>query len=240
MLYKDLQIAFEIEATSNYSNIEDKPLSKEIEYWLNIGLERFVKTRYSGINLKREGFDQSQKRMDDLRTLTIDLKEYVNQESDNFYITEDLPNDYLFLLGDKVGLLPLNGTALECWKTDDLGQYVEIFTDPIQETIDTVDQKLENKLSDHNYRRGKAKPLRVIKNNKIYYYTDGSYMVNSVILTYLKKPEKIDIHNKAKEEYTNMPEHTHTEIVKLAVQAYLENKKNQRYETYINEVNVME
>ena len=37
-----------------------------------------------------------------------------------------------------------------------------------------------------------------------------------------------------------MPEHTHLEIIKLAVQAYLENQMNQRYNSYSNEINTME
>ena len=33
------------------------------------GLDKFIKTRYSGINFKRKGFEQDKKRIDDLRTL---------------------------------------------------------------------------------------------------------------------------------------------------------------------------
>ena len=35
-------------------------------------------------------------------------------------------------------------------------------------------------------------------------------------MTYLRKPKYIDIHEKPFDEYTDMPEHTHSEIVKLA------------------------
>jgi len=44
-------------------------LVEEIDDWLNIAIRKFVKTRYSGVNVKREAFEQSQKRIDDLRTL---------------------------------------------------------------------------------------------------------------------------------------------------------------------------
>ncbi len=44
-------------------------LVEEIDDWLNNAIRKFVKTRYSGINVKREAFEQSQKRTDDLRTL---------------------------------------------------------------------------------------------------------------------------------------------------------------------------
>jgi len=44
-------------------------LVAEIDDWLNNAIRKFVKTRYSGVNVKREAFEQSQKRTDDLRTL---------------------------------------------------------------------------------------------------------------------------------------------------------------------------
>lgn len=41
----------------------------ELYYWINRTIEEFVKTRYSGWNIKRESFEQNQKRTDDLRSL---------------------------------------------------------------------------------------------------------------------------------------------------------------------------
>lgn len=44
-------------------------LTEEIDDWLNMAIRKFVKTRYAGVNPKREAFEQSQKRIDDLRSL---------------------------------------------------------------------------------------------------------------------------------------------------------------------------
>ena len=71
MTHRQLQIEFErwinaIDATTTVSN---KLNSDTIFAYLNIGKDKFWKTRYSGLNIKREGFEQSQKRIDDLRTL---------------------------------------------------------------------------------------------------------------------------------------------------------------------------
>ncbi|MBQ7819890.1 MAG: hypothetical protein IJ341_10065 [Bacteroidales bacterium] len=68
MTYIELQAAFELEINKIDANLE-KPKSVDIEYWLNRGLEKFYKTRYAGINQKGLGFEQDQKRIDDLRTL---------------------------------------------------------------------------------------------------------------------------------------------------------------------------
>ena len=57
MKFIELQEAFEIEINKIDANFE-KPKSIDIEYWLNKGLEKFYKTRYSGINYKSTGFEQ--------------------------------------------------------------------------------------------------------------------------------------------------------------------------------------
>ena len=71
-------------------------------------------------------------------------------------------------------------------------------------------------------------------------YTDGKYKVSEYKLTYLRKPQQIDFHSNPFAEYTDMPEHTHSEIVKLAAQMYMENQSNQRLNTYNAEVDIME
>ena len=63
-----LQEAFEIEINKLDDNLT-KPTSSITEYFLNAGLDKFWKTRYSAMNYKREGFEQTEKRIDDLRTL---------------------------------------------------------------------------------------------------------------------------------------------------------------------------
>lgn len=87
MTHVELQAAFELEINQIDANLE-KPKSIDIEYWLNRGLEKFYKTRYTGVNNRGLGFEQDQKRIDDLRTLVctkhFDLAEetwYLVQEN---------------------------------------------------------------------------------------------------------------------------------------------------------------
>ena len=44
---------------------------EEIDLWLNNAIQTFVKTRYSGVNPKNQSFEETQKRIDDLRTLIV-------------------------------------------------------------------------------------------------------------------------------------------------------------------------
>lgn len=229
------QEAFEREI-NQFNDIFNKPTSTETEYWLNQGLEKFYKTRYSGINFKQLGFEQNQKRIDDLRTLVSKVTSEPTSTNDETYQVV-LPKDYFALLGDTAGIQPVDDN--ECWEKEN-GEYVIKYTDTIESTIETVDRDKQNSLSEYRLKYCFARPLRLIENNNIILYTDGNYKVSSYTLTYLKRPSKIDIHTSPYSEYTNMPTHTHSEIVKLAAQMYIENKGNQRYNSYSNEVNTME
>ena len=40
--------------------------AEELDFWLNESVDRFIKTRYSGSNVKGTGFEEAQKRTDDL------------------------------------------------------------------------------------------------------------------------------------------------------------------------------
>lgn len=73
---------------------------------MNEAKDKFYITRYTGINYKQKGFEQDQKRIDDLRTL-VKTKKYSDGEitaEDNRYSVE-FPEDYVILLGDTAGYL---------------------------------------------------------------------------------------------------------------------------------------
>ena len=231
MTYKDLHIAFELEATSKFSNTDEtKPTSLEIEYWLNVGLSNWLDSKYTGYNQRLKGFEQDQKRVDDLRKLVKQIKIGADTIDDETYYI-DLPNDYRYLVGDVCEISP-NKSDLECWKTNSDGTNAIIYTNPIHCTIDTLEQRRSNTLSDHIYSKGEGKPLRVFRGNSIYYYTDGNYKVDASLITYIKEPSRIDIHTNPLSVYNELSDHSINEVIKQAVQSYLENKSNQRLQTF--------
>lgn len=238
MRYIDLQEAFEIELNV-LDDAFNKPKSMDTEWWLNRGLEKFFKTRYSGVNYKGLGFEQNQKRIDDLRTLVVNINRVPTQESSELY-TAQLPSDYVFHLGDRAGIQPADDYFDECWPTDEWGRYIVKYGDTLESSIETLDRQLSNSLSEHKLKYCTAKPLRLIQGDKVLLYTDGKYKVSNYVLTYLRKPKQIDIHSNPFAEYTDMPEHTHSEIVKIAAQMYIENQSNQRLNTHNTEVDTME
>lgn len=239
MTYISLQEAFEIELNVLDDGL-NKPKSMDTEWWLNKGLEKFWKTRYSGMNPKQLGFEQNQKRIDDLRTL-ISVEEYDKDKVsiiNNSLYSISLPEDYLIHLGDTVGIQPIG--INECWELDENKEYVIKYDDTIESTVETIDKQLKNSLSEHKLKYCTARPLKLIQGNEIKLYTDGQYRVSTYRLTYLRRPKHIDIHSDPFAEYTDMPEHTHSEIVKIAAQMYIENQSNQRLNTHNAEVQEME
>lgn len=220
--------------------IKDKLSSDTIISFINEAIDKFYKTRYSGVNFKAQGFEQTQKRIDDLRTL-IKNKKYtegsINKSDRNSYSVE-LPEDYVLLLGDTAGIQPSN--LNECWETNERGEYIIKYTDTLESTIETLDRQLGNSLSEHKLKYCQARPLKLIQDNNVILYTDGKYKVSEYEITYLAKPSKIDSSNITNLEYTDLPEHTHMEIVKMAIQIYLATKPMQHYNAYSNEIASME
>lgn len=220
--------------------IKDKLSSDTIISFINEAIDKFYKTRYSGINFKAQGFEQTEKRIDDLRTL-IKNKKYtegsINKSDRNSYSVE-LPEDYVLLLGDTAGIQPSN--LNECWETNERGEYIIKYTDTLESTIETLDRQLGNSLSEHKLKYCQARPLKLIQDNNVILYTDGNYKISEYQITYLAKPSKINSSNITNTEYTDLPEHTHMEIVKMAIQIYLATKPMQHYNAYSNEIASME
>ena len=169
----ELLESFEIELNKLDDNLT-KPKTNISEYFLNTALDKFWKTRYSENNFKRESFEQTQKRTDDLRTLVANkvyTDDIVTLNSKEYQV--ELPEDYVILLGDTAGIAPADGIENECWEKDEERNYISHYSDTIEGTIETIDRIKENSLSEHKLKYTKAKPIRLIAGNNIYLHTDG-------------------------------------------------------------------
>lgn len=105
MTIQEMHIAVNLGVQKIASFQVDNLLPQEIDHELNVAMEKFIKLRYSPLGNKyRDGFEQSQKRIDDLRNLVVNarVQAFYNRESvdDNKFFVERarLPQDYLFLL----------------------------------------------------------------------------------------------------------------------------------------------
>ena len=83
----------------------DMLLSEEIDMELNKSLIRFINTKYNKNNLYRQGFEESQKRIDDLRNIVKEFEgttTYKGQLNNNTWVdTFSLPSDYMYLVSQQ-------------------------------------------------------------------------------------------------------------------------------------------
>jgi len=107
MTVNEMHIAVNLGVQKIASFQVDNLLPQEIDHELNLSMLRFIKQRYSAMsNRYGRGFEQSQKRIDDLRTLVVEHTGYTNFEGVEFTsnysdISVDrytFPLDYLFLV----------------------------------------------------------------------------------------------------------------------------------------------
>lgn len=214
-------------------------LSEEIDFWLNQAIRKFVKTRYSGINYKREGFEQSQKRIDDLRTLTREVTiacTGTGAKKPNGYVLVDgfsnasfTAEPYWLSLGEEV-LISYTRTTVSTGGTATKRVGV------VDITADNYRSKVDDPLSDHILHYDEARPLRLFYNNTIEFITDGNYSVTYAYIRYIKQPAEVAYNTVS----CDLAEHTHDEIVNMAVQLALENVEQPRLQSYTQGVNTME
>lgn len=225
----ELQYAFELEASNLDNYVTDKLTSSDILYWLNQGVQKFIKTRFDGNNYQRTSFEQNEKRARDLinllTTVTLDLTSSVKTSYTQYSAT--YPDDFMFMIDENVDIYPVSDST----KVSS--------TDVFECTSDNYMQRVTNNLTDFHLRNGNARPLRVRTTNGCNLLTDGTYVISSYQISYIRKPNQI-ILTTPFFEYTDFPDYVLNEIVKMAVQMYVENKKDQRYQTINNEVNTME
>lgn len=108
MNVQDMHIAIDLELNKLNSNLYDIILQQEKDYFLNRAQERLIKQYYSPkSNPKGEGFEMSQKRIDDLRKLLVPNyydKVYLLPFTDFDYSSKlrfYFPDDYMFLASQR-------------------------------------------------------------------------------------------------------------------------------------------
>ena len=248
MTYKEFHTAFNIQLDKAESISHPAFISKEKDYWINTAIRNIAKTRFSGTNPLRKGFQQDQKRTDDLRFLVVTnsyFEDQMNHEMDNIsginnYMIE-LPSNYWFTVGETC-LITSNKTD---WPKNIDETPVIKPMDVTECTIDNITSKMNNSLSDHRLRNNKAKPLRLFTDNIILLYTEDTYSIFEYDLTYIKKPKvfkRISTGENYNEDdqYDGMPEHIHDEIVAYAVRLALGSIGDERYQIQSTENQIIE
>lgn len=218
----------------NYPNFQPE----EIDLLLNQGQDRFTKQRYGLNNFKRESFEETQKRTDDLRELIRDTSLTASHTSANllpqpqatFYT---LPTDYWFIIQERI--------EQTCDKCND-HEIVETFIDGDtgeQITVTTPVKYAEVRPIQHNdfdkvikdafKRPDYDKVLRLMYTDKIEIITSTHCAPFKYRIRYIKKPQAMSITTPTNCE---LAEHTHQEIVDEAVKIALEGIEAKRNNSF--------
>ena len=195
MTISEMHTAFKLELDKTNSLQYPSFTSIEIDYWLNKAIKEFVKTRYSGVNYKKEGFEQTQKRIDDLRTLVREvtvpctttgaIKSIGTTTVISYVLTSGFSNTvftaapYWLSLGEEVKLTLSNPTAT-------------IRTGVTEITSDDYSAEIDNPYSSYILHYRNAKPLRLFYNNTIEFISDGTYVVTEAYVRYVKQPVAVN------------------------------------------------
>lgn len=204
-----------------------KPATTDSLFWLNQAALKFVKIRTNGDDKHNTGYEQTEKRRNDLiklfRTITKDLSDQVKQiESSYDYYEIAYPSDFMYALNEDVVIADNDGNH-------------EMNTCVFECTQDSFMYRINNTLTDFHYRWHRARPIRTRDEHGCLLYTDKNYIIKSYTLGYIKKPSEISLEN-PHDEYVDFDDATIREVIKIAAQMYLENKKDERYQTITAEV----
>ena len=222
MTINEAQIEFEITVDKRSTSQAPEMSQEVIDFFINEAISRFVKTRYNKNNIYQAGFEEIQKRTDDLRTLVVTEEMPVVDVpyEDEDYVQVELSstaNQYWFYLRGRA-----NVTKEKCgskWNRVKLTQ---------QDDLEKVKEDPFNK-TDFN------RPVAYFENGNILIMTDKTFDVTSFKVTYLREPAKVDSLSLPQVQF-DLPEHTHKEIIQLAADIAIENIESQRVQTMPSQV----
>lgn len=227
MKYIDILANFEREI-NKIDDIVDKPSTDDSLFWLNQSVAKFVKLRFNSDPIHLTSYEQNEKRRNDLINLYKSVEySYIDMDKDSKEPSYDsykinYPLDFMFSLNEDVVI------------SDNNGKY-KMNTCMFECTSDSFMYRVNNSLTDFHYRYHRARPLRIRTSDGCLLLTDKNYKINKYQLGYLRKPAEITLQN-PRDEYEDFNDIVMPEIIKIAAQMYLENKKDERYKTITQEV----
>ncbi len=218
----------------------DTLLPQEIDLEINKSIEKFINLKYGKNNLYGKGFEESQKRIDDLRPIikTELLKfKYESQSVNNTFVykSTELPADYRYLVKTLATTLCLK-TCQALTYNQQIGE--EELANNERKTYITPAKFAQHDdihtiLADPFNTTKKTRPLFVFEGNVMKVYTNDIFIIKGLKLTYIKNPSKVllsldDVTNSVDCE---LAEHTHQEIVDMTINSILEGISDPRYKT---------
>lgn len=226
MTVNEMILQFKL-ASDNLDSSVIPDLSEEvILYYLNEAQERFIKTRYSSNNLYKLGFEEIDKRTQDLNNIKdsyyVDFtttkesnlfKLVLNTLFDDLALTINSNAKFMFYIRGRVYTIK-NGcdSKLVRIKEHQTGDLDDVEQDPFNKSIYT-------------------EPVGYFEAGNLYVKTDGSFTIGKGLITCIRRPKLINsILALGTISDCELAEHTHKEIVAMAVQLAVGDVKPEKLE----------
>jgi hypothetical protein len=195
----------------------------QIELLLNQAQDAFVKQRYGVSNAKRQSFEETQKRTEDLKNLVTNailipaVNAVDNINSNARFVT--LPTNHWFIIQELTGIsyVGCNGSTV----TD------RVFTEAIQHN--DYSKIINNPFAQPN----EGKILRLMEAGRVELISSTGVTITDYHLRYIKEPVRISVTNSVDCE---LSEQCHQEIVSISISLALEGIESKRLTGYISTV----
>lgn len=219
-----MHIDFRVKFNKVNSNKNKSFLTQEIDLFLNDQMDRFVELRTSPKgNYKNEGYEDVQKRLDDVRTVIKEGTTNISEQSGKTPLTLNsftrgkyivLPADYLKLVSD------WSDTATLC-----SNYYMK------PNRLFANDRMIQLALADEFHTTHPKSPVSQIMNTELRVY-ERDFTIANIYISYVYKYPKIVYGVQS----CVLPDHTHREIIDMAVAKVNAVIDTANYEKYINEI----
>lgn len=226
--HREFKIAFDKVDSEAYPEF----LDGEIDYYLNESQDRFIKQRYGGNNIYQAGYEEIQKRTDDLKELVVSR------------YTNIIPSLVYQSIGDAVYVAQLNDLYSDVDRNTQSQDEYMLYVKAVAETcinenccdwsrVKLVQQDDLANVSDDPFNSpSSTKPFIFFEDGNIYVWTAEGLEINNFLITFIKRPAQMNIGTYGGPVVEcELSEYTHREIVQQAVQIALENVESPRQQS---------
>lgn len=213
-------------------------LPEEVDSFLNNAIGKFTEQRAYGNNKRGLGFEETQKRLDDLRTLVknTNITTFTNtpdNKPNGVFIT--LPTDYRHAVEEDATI-----SFIDC-----KNQTQTKITNVTPVTHDRYNKTLKDPFDKPYDDEIKRMGFGLVGGNESFeLITDGTYTITNYHLRYISQPVKVQFGSTYAVPSTdincNLPVHTHREIVRIAFTDALRNIEAPRTQLEEQELNNIE
>lgn len=225
--HREFKVFFDKVDSSSYPEF----LDGEIDIYLNEAQERIKKQRYGKNNLYRAGFEEIQKRTDDLKNLVYTR-----------FVSVSPAPEYQGV-GDNVYKADLTSLFEDVEKQIPASEVYELYLKSLARScngvccvwsrVKLVQQDDLNSIIDDPFNKPKLhRPIIFFENGGIYIWTAPGLTIDNFQVTFIKRPDQMNLgtYGSPKVE-CELSEHLHKEILQEAIQIALENIGSPRVQT---------